>query len=97
MAQLAIDAVRTASRLAEQEQRRRRRKSQQSLKDAAAQRQNSQVGSQVGSQGQSQSPQQMHSGTSGGGIDRSAPQRRPEFDMPTKEDGEIPDEFLPQV
>ena len=74
MARLAIDAVRTASRLAEQEQRRRRRKRQLATKDTAVQDKNSQ----------------------GGSIDPNAPQRQPEFDMPTKADGEIPDEFLSQ-
>jgi hypothetical protein len=39
MARLALDAVRTAARLAEQEQRRRQRNHQQELRDTAGQRQ----------------------------------------------------------
>ena len=67
MAELALKAVRTAARLAEQEQRRRQRASRES----AARKQST--------------------------DDKNAPRRQPTFEMPTNADGDIPDEFLPQV
>jgi hypothetical protein len=71
MARLALDAVRTATRIAQQEQRRRERNRQQA--------------------------QAPRSSGAAAAEDRDALQRRPEFDMPTSSNGEIPDEFLPRM
>jgi hypothetical protein len=81
VARLALDAVRTAARIAEQEQRRRERNRRQAMRDQGLKDQ--------GVTGRAPKDNDAD--------DRNAARRQPEFEMPSNSDGEIPDEFLPRM
>lgn len=102
MARLALDAVRTATRLAQQEQRRRERNRAAAAREAAAQSQGGQAASPMRGRTPGHPTQAASQGLYRSAGESQSPeanqlQRRPEFEMPANPDGEIPDEFLPRV